>query len=62
MTVDAHLCIEGAIMLWVLLAVIVLLWSLGLSYHIAGVYIHLLLIVAWGIAYFNLLSGRRQTP
>jgi hypothetical protein len=35
------------------------LWLLGFSFHIAGGFIHLLLIVALIILVFNLISGRR---
>jgi len=46
-------------MLWALFVVILLLWVLGFSLHIAGSLIHLLLVVAAIILVVNLLTGRR---
>ncbi len=46
-------------MLWTILVVILVLWLLGFSLHIAGGLIHILLVVALIILVFNLLSGRR---
>jgi hypothetical protein len=46
-------------MLWTLVAVLVILWLLGFSLHIAGGLIHLLLVLAVVVIIFNLLSGRR---
>ncbi len=48
-------------MLWTVLVVILLLWVLGFSLHIAGGLIHLLLVVALVVLIFNLLVGRRRT-
>jgi hypothetical protein len=39
--------------------VLVVLWLLGLVGHIAGGFIHLLLVVAVIILIFNLISSRR---
>jgi hypothetical protein len=47
-------------MLWTIFVVILVLWLLGLSFHIAAGLIHLLLVVAPIILIFNLLSGRRH--
>jgi Family of unknown function (DUF5670) len=47
-------------MLWTIVAVILLLWLLGFSFHIAGGLIHLLLVIALIILIFNLISGRRR--
>jgi DnaK suppressor protein len=47
------------IMLWTIVAVLIILWLLGFSLHIAGGLIHLLLVVAVVVIIFNLLSGRR---
>ncbi len=49
-------------MLWTIFVVVLILWLLGFSLHIAGGFIHLLLVVALIILIFNLLSGRRNTP
>jgi hypothetical protein len=48
-------------MLWTIVAVLVILWLLGFSLHIAGSLIHLLLVVALVIVVINLISGRRGT-
>jgi hypothetical protein len=47
-------------MLWTIFVVVLVLWLLGFSFHIAGGLIHLLLVVALIILIFNLLSGRRR--
>jgi hypothetical protein len=46
-------------MLWTLFVIVLVLWLLGFSFHIAGSLIHLLLVVALIILVFNLISGRR---
>jgi hypothetical protein len=46
-------------MLWTIVAVLLILWLLGFSLHIAGGLIHLLLVVALIVVVVNLLSGRR---
>lgn len=46
-------------MLWTIFVVILVLWLLGFSLHIAGGLIHLLLVLALIILVFNLVSGRR---
>jgi hypothetical protein len=46
-------------MLWTIFAIILVLWLLGFSFHIAGSLIHLLLVVAVIVLLFNLISGRR---
>jgi hypothetical protein len=46
-------------MLWTIFVVILVLWLLGFSFHIAGGLIHLLLVVALIVLIFNLISGRR---
>lgn len=47
-------------MLWTVFVVILILWLLGFSFHIAGGLIHLLLVVALIVLVFNLISGRRS--
>jgi hypothetical protein len=47
-------------MLWTIFVIILVLWLLGFSFHIAGGLIHLLLVVALIVLLFNLLSGRRS--
>lgn len=46
-------------MLWTVFVVILILWLLGFSLHVAGGLIHLLLVVALVVLVINLLSGRR---
>jgi len=48
-------------MLWTIVAVLLVLWLLGFSLHIAGGLIHLLLVVALVVIVINLISGRRGT-
>lgn len=46
-------------MLWTVFVVLVVLWLLGFSMHVAGGMIHLLLVVALVVLVINLVSGRR---
>jgi Family of unknown function (DUF5670) len=46
-------------MLYTIVVVLVVLWVLGLIGHVAGSFIHLLLVIAVVILIFNLISGRR---
>ena len=46
-------------MLWTIFVVILLLWILGFSFHIAGGLIHLLLVIALAVLVFNLVTGRK---
>jgi hypothetical protein len=46
-------------MLWTIVVVLLILWLLGFSLHIAGGLIHILLVVALVVVVINLLSGRR---
>jgi hypothetical protein len=45
-------------MLWTIFVVILILWLLGFSLHVAGGLIHLLLVVALVVLVINLVSGR----
>jgi hypothetical protein len=47
-------------MLWTVFVIILVLWLLGFSFHIAGGLIHLLLVVAVIVLIFNLVTGRRN--
>ncbi len=47
-------------MLWTFFVVVLVLWLLGFSFHVAGGLIHLLLVLAVIILIFNLVSGRRR--
>jgi hypothetical protein len=50
---------RGIDMLWTIFVVLLILWLLGFSLHIAGGLIHLLLVVAVVVLVINLVSGRR---
>lgn len=50
---------EEASMLWALFVILLILWLLGFSFHVAGGMIHLLLVVALVVLIINLVSGRR---
>ncbi len=47
-------------MLWTIFVVLLILWLLGFSFHVAGGLIHLLLVVALVLLVINLVSGRRM--
>lgn len=47
-------------MLWAVFVFILLFWVLGFSFHIAGDFIHILLVVALIALIFNLVRGRRS--
>jgi hypothetical protein len=55
-----HHAERGALMLWTIFVVILILWLLGFSFHIAGGLIHLLLVVALIVFIVNLVIGRRS--
>jgi hypothetical protein len=46
-------------MLWTIFVILLVLWLLGFSLHIAGGLIHILLVIAVIVLIFNLISGRR---
>ena len=45
--------------LWAIVVILVVLWLIGLVAHIAGGFIHLLLIVALIVLLYNLFVGSR---
>jgi hypothetical protein len=47
-------------MLWTVFVIVLVLWLVGFSLHIAGGLIHILLVLAVIILIFNLISGRRS--
>jgi hypothetical protein len=55
-------CEIGTAMLWTILAVLVILWLLGVatSYTLGG-FIHILLLVALAIFVIGLIQGRRRS-
>lgn len=46
-------------MLWTIFVVLLVLWLLGFSLHIAGGLIHLILVLAVIMLIYNLITGRR---
>jgi hypothetical protein len=50
----------GGFMLWTIFVILLVLWLLGFSFHIAGGLIHILLVIAVIVLIFNLVSGRRS--
>jgi len=46
-------------MLWTIFVILLVLWLLGFSFHVAGSLIHLLLVIAVVVLLINLLTGRR---
>lgn len=49
-------------MLWTIFVILLILWLLGFSLHVAGSLIHLLLVVALIVLLVNLVTGRRTVP
>jgi hypothetical protein len=45
-------------MLWTIVAILLILWLLGFSLHLAGGLVHILLVIALVVIVFNLLRGR----
>ncbi|MGA2219288.1 MAG: lmo0937 family membrane protein [Terracidiphilus sp.] len=50
---------RGTTLLWALFVILLILWLLGFSLHVAGSLIHLLLVVALVVLVINFVSGRR---
>lgn len=46
-------------MLWIIAAILVVLWLLGFLAHIGGGLVHILLVIALIVIAVNLLRGRR---
>jgi uncharacterized protein DUF5670 len=46
-------------MLWTVVVLLLILWLLGFTMHVAGGLIHILLVIALVVVVFRLLSGRR---
>jgi hypothetical protein len=47
-------------MVWVVLAVVLILWLLGFALHVGGALIHVLLVTALLVLVLNLITGRRS--
>lgn len=48
-------------MLWIVFAVVLVLWLIGVSFHLAGALIHVLLVFALIVLVANLVIKRRIT-
>ena len=46
-------------MLWTIVVILVILWLLGVSLHVAGGLIHILLVIALVVGLVQLFTGRR---
>lgn len=46
-------------MLWTVVVLLLVLWLLGFTMHVAGGLIHILLVVALVVIVLRLLTGRR---
>lgn len=46
-------------MLWMLIVLLLLFWTLGFAFDVAGGIIHVLLVIALVLFVVNLFSGRR---
>ncbi len=46
-------------MLWTIIVILFLLWLLGFATHIAGSFIHILIVAAVILFLINLFTGRR---
>jgi hypothetical protein len=46
-------------MLWTVVVLLVILWLLGFTLHVAGGLIHVLLVIALVVIVLRLLTGRR---
>lgn len=47
-------------MLWTIAVILLVLWLLGFSLHVAGGLIHILLVIAIIVGLVQLFSGRRS--
>lgn len=46
-------------MLWTIVVILVILWLLGFTFHVAGGIIHILLVIALIVGLIQLFTGRR---
>jgi hypothetical protein len=53
------LCSGGFVMLWSAFVMLLVLWLLGFSFQVAGVFIHLLLVAAFVLLIVSILNNRR---
>jgi Family of unknown function (DUF5670) len=50
---------ESMQMLWTIVVVLLILWLLGFTFHVAGGIIHLLLVIAVVVGLIQLFTGRK---
>lgn len=48
-------------MLWIIAIILLALWAIGLTFKVAGVLIHLLLVIALIVVIYRLFIGRRAS-
>ena len=48
-------------LLWTIVVVLVVLWLLGLIFHVAGGLVWILLVIAAIVLIYNLVAGSRTT-
>lgn len=46
-------------MLWTIAVILLILWLLGFTFHVAGGLIHILLVIAVIVGLIQLFTGRR---
>ncbi|MDY0404586.1 lmo0937 family membrane protein [Virgibacillus sp. 179-BFC.A HS] len=46
-------------MLWTIFIILLILWVLGFSFHIAGGFVHILLVIALIVLIVRLVTGRK---
>jgi hypothetical protein len=59
MSLAATKAAGGLPMLWTVVVLLLILWLLGFTMHVAGGLIHILLVVALVVIVLRLLTGRR---
>jgi hypothetical protein len=59
LSLDAAKGVGGLPMLWTIVVLLLVLWLLGFTMHVAGGLIHILLVVALVVIVLRLLTGRR---
>ena len=45
-------------MLWTIAVILIILWVLGFSFHVAGGLIHIILVIALIVVVIRLVTGR----
>src|SRR5437764_12256034 len=56
-TADGEIGVRSVAMLWAIIAVLIILWLLGFIGHVAGSFVHLLLVIALIVLVVQLLTG-----